>query len=58
MKHYQEKVYFELYQSLVLLENWRNCKFWIIFRSARNLKSFLVRLKVYPLDGKVGSEKM
>ena len=27
------------------------------FRSARNLKSFLVRLKVYPLDRKVGSEK-
>ena len=27
------------------------------FRSARNLKSFLVRSKVYPLDRKVGSEK-
>ena len=27
------------------------------FRSARNLKSFLVRAKVYPLDRKVGSEK-
>ena len=30
---------------------------FVSFRSARNLKSFLVRSKVYPLDRKVGSEK-
>ena len=30
---------------------------FLSFRSARNLKSFLVRSKVYPLDRKVGSEK-
>ena len=30
---------------------------FVPFRSARNLKGFLVRSKVYPLDRKVGSEK-
>ena len=30
---------------------------FVSFGSARNLKSFLVRSKVYPLDRKVGSEK-
>ena len=30
---------------------------FIYFRSARNLRSFLVRSIVSPLDGKVGSEK-
>ena len=30
---------------------------FVSFRSARNLKSFLVRSKFYPLDRKVGSEK-
>ena len=30
---------------------------FVSFRSARNLKSFLLRSKVYPLDRKVGSEK-
>ena len=30
---------------------------FVSFRSARNLNSFLVRSKVYPLDGKLGSEK-
>ena len=30
---------------------------FVSFRSVRNLKSFLVRSKVYPLEGKVGSAK-
>ena len=30
---------------------------FVSFRSARNLKSFLVRSKVYPLERKTGSEK-
>ena len=30
---------------------------FVSFRSARNLKSFLVRSKVYPLERKIGSEK-
>ena len=30
---------------------------FVSFRSARNLKSFLVRSKISPLDRKVGSEK-
>ena len=30
---------------------------FVSVRSARNVKSFLVRSKVYPLDRKVGSEK-
>ena len=30
---------------------------FVSFRSARNLKSFLVRSKVYPLERKVGSAK-
>ena len=30
---------------------------FVSFRSARNLKSFLVRSKVYPLERKVGSTK-
>ena len=30
---------------------------FVAYRSARNLKSFLVRSKVYPLERKVGSSK-
>ena len=30
---------------------------FVSFRSTRNLKSYLVRSKIYPLERKVGSEK-